>query len=139
MSSSGLIGGSSGSSGNSGSSGSKGSSSGSAGASAGGAPAPAPTSEAPVCQPIGGGKYNCYVWKETDSYNSSHQQVGILHAGTNYFYCQANLGIRETYGQWTNVWWAKTDDDSHNRNVYVSDVYIKGGANDAPVPGLPLC
>jgi eukaryotic-like serine/threonine-protein kinase len=91
------------------------------------------------CQMIGGGKYNCYVWKDTDSYNSSHQRVGILHAGTNYFYCQAYLGIRETYGQWTNVWWAKTDDDSHNRNVYVSDVYIRGGANDDPTPGLPIC
>jgi hypothetical protein len=119
---------------------SDGSSGGSTGGSTGGgAPAPAPTPEAPVCHPIGGGKYNCYVWKEADSYNSSHQQVGILHAGTNYFYCQAKLSIRETYGQWTNVWWAKTDDDSGNRNVYVSDVYIKGGANNAPVPGLPTC
>ena len=103
----------------------------------GGAPAPAPTTEAPVCQPIGGGKYNCYVWKQADSYNSSHHQAGILHAGTNYFYCQANLGIRETDGKWTNTWWAKTDDDSGNRNVYVSDVYIRGGANDAPLPAFP--
>jgi pimeloyl-ACP methyl ester carboxylesterase len=23
--------------------------------------------------------------------------------------------------------------------VYVSDVYLKGGDNDAPVPGLPVC
>ncbi|MGX1676225.1 hypothetical protein [Streptomyces sp. NPDC055400] len=50
----------------------------------------------------------------------------------------AESGPRETYGQWTNVWWAKTDDDSGNRNVFVSDVYIKGGDNDAPLPGLPV-
>jgi hypothetical protein len=49
------------------------------------------------------------------------------------------MGRRETYGQWTNVWWAKTDDDSGNTDVYVSDVYIKGGGNDDPVPGLPVC
>ena len=34
---------------------------------------------------------------------------------------------------------AKTDDDSGNTDVYVSDVYIKGGNNDEPVPGLPVC
>ncbi|MEI5134931.1 hypothetical protein RB199_25470 [Streptomyces libani] len=59
--------------------------------------------------------------------------------GTNYFYCQSKLGRRETYGKWTNVWWAKTDDDSGNSGVYISVVYLKGGANDQPVPGLPTC
>ncbi len=63
----------------------------------------------------------------------------MLNAGTNYFYCQQNLGRRETSGQWTNVWWARTDDDSGNTGVFVSDVYIKGGENDKPVPGLPVC
>ncbi|MEU0218127.1 hypothetical protein ABZ281_24815 [Streptomyces sp. NPDC006265] len=62
-----------------------------------------------------------------------------LNAGTNYFYCRQNLGRRETSGEWTDVWRAKTDDDSGNTNVYVSDVHIKGGDNDAPVPGLPVC
>ncbi|MGA5206873.1 protein kinase domain-containing protein [Streptomyces variegatus] len=97
------------------------------------------TTPAPVCHAIGGGKYNCQVWKTADSHTASGTKVGILNAGTNYFYCQQNLGRRETSGEWTNVWWAKTDDDSGNTNVWVSDVYIKGGDNDAPVPGLPLC
>ncbi|MFI6805624.1 protein kinase [Streptomyces luteogriseus] len=97
------------------------------------------TTPAPACHPIGGGKYNCQVWKTADSYAASGTKAGILNAGTNYFYCQQNLGRRETSGEWTNVWWAKTDDDSGNTNVYVSDVYIKGGDNDAPVPGLPVC
>ncbi|MEV5356894.1 protein kinase [Streptomyces sp. NPDC052693] len=94
---------------------------------------------APACHAIGGGKYNCQVWRTADSYTASGTKVGILNAGTNYFYCQQNLGRRETYGEWTNVWWAKTDDDSGNTDVWVSDVYIKGGDNDGPVPGLPLC
>ncbi len=68
-----------------------------------------------------------------------HNQRGVLNAGTDYFYCQAKLGFRETSGRYTNVWWAKTDDDSGNADVYVSDVYLVGGTNDQPVPGLPVC
>jgi hypothetical protein len=94
---------------------------------------------APACTAIGGGKYNCTVWKTATSYTAAGAEAGVLNAGTNYFYCQSNLGRRETSGQWTNVWWAKTDDDSGNTGVYVSDVYLKGGNNDEPVPGLPVC
>ncbi|MDH6219167.1 serine/threonine-protein kinase [Streptomyces pseudovenezuelae] len=95
--------------------------------------------EDPACTSIGGGKYNCTVWQTAKSYTASGTEVGVLGSGTNYFFCQENLGRRETSGKWTNVWWAKTDDDRGNTNVYVSDVYIKGGDNDAPVPGLPVC
>ncbi|MCF3146205.1 serine/threonine-protein kinase [Streptomyces platensis] len=91
------------------------------------------------CQSIGGGKANCDVWRGARSYTASFEQVGTLGMGTNYFYCQAKLGRRETYGKWTNVWWAKTDDDSGNSGVYISVVYLKGGENDQPVPGLPTC
>ncbi|POX36057.1 serine/threonine protein kinase, partial [Streptomyces sp. Ru73] len=73
------------------------------------------------------------------SYTKNYERVGTVKAGTNYFYCQANLNRRETYGKWTNVWWARTDDDSGNTGVYVSVVYLKGGENDHPVPGLPTC
>ncbi|MFG3365449.1 protein kinase [Streptomyces sp. NPDC048156] len=102
----------------------------------GGGASPTPT---PACHSAGGGKYNCTVWRTSDSYTASGGRAGVLNAGTNYFYCQQNLGRRETYGQWTNVWWAKTDDDSGNTNVFVSDVYLKGGDNDVPLPGLPVC
>ncbi|WP_411133242.1 serine/threonine-protein kinase [Streptomyces sp. C10] len=95
--------------------------------------------EGPSCESIGGGKANCDVWRSANSYTGSFQQVGTLNMGTNYFYCQTKLGRRETYGKWTNVWWAKTDDDSGNSGVYISVVYLKGGANDQPVPGLPTC
>ncbi|MEV0112819.1 serine/threonine-protein kinase [Streptomyces sp. NPDC050844] len=104
------------------------------GTSGGGDPAPEP-----VCHATGGGKYDCSVWRTAKSYTASGAEAGVLNAGTNYFYCQQNLGRRETYGEWTNVWWAKTDDDSGNTNVFVSDVYIKGGDNDKPLPGLPVC
>ncbi|MEU8785715.1 protein kinase [Streptomyces sp. NPDC048637] len=113
-----------------------GASGGSGGDSGGGGGEP---TQGPSCEPIGGGKANCDVWRSANSYTASFQQVGTLTMGTNYFYCQARLGRRETYGKWTNVWWAKTDDDSGNSGVYISVVYLKGGANDQPVPGLPVC
>lgn len=97
------------------------------------------TTPAPSCTSIGGGKYDCTVWRDAKSYTASGAEAGVLHAGVSYFYCQQNLGRRETYGRWTNVWWARTDDDSGNTNVYVSDVYVRGGDNDQPVPGLPVC
>ncbi|MEU7147986.1 serine/threonine-protein kinase [Streptomyces sp. NPDC045456] len=122
--------------------GSDGSASGGGSAASGGGGAVGGTGGVPEpssCAPIGGGKVNCQVWRTAASYTGSFQHVGTLNAGTNYFYCQANLGRRETYGRWTNTWWAKTDDDSGNSGVYVSAVYLKGGRNDAPVPGLPIC
>lgn len=106
------------------------------GSSTGSSSSPSP---AGACQAIGGGKYNCQVWRSAKSYTASGTEVGVLGSGTNYFFCQQDLGRRETYGQWTNTWWAKTDDDSGNTNVYVSAVYLKGGDNDEPVPGLPVC
>ncbi|MGW2816645.1 serine/threonine-protein kinase [Streptomyces sp. NPDC001415] len=106
----------------------------STGGTSGGAAPPAGS-----CQPIAGGKFNCQVWRSAKSIRQDGGAAGVLNAGTNYFYCQANLGRRETYGKWTNTWWARTDDDSGNTNVYVSVVYLKGGNNDEPVPGLKPC
>ncbi|MFF3975359.1 protein kinase [Streptomyces sp. NPDC001828] len=91
------------------------------------------------CAPIAGGKYNCQVWRAAKSIRPNGAAAGVLNTGTNYFYCQSDLGRRETYGKWTNTWWARTDDDSGNTNVYVSVVYLKGGDNNQPVPGLKTC
>ncbi|WP_309056921.1 protein kinase [Streptomyces sp.] len=98
-----------------------------------------PTPQAPACHPRADGRYDCTVWRTEKTYSQDGTPRGILNAGVNYFSCQADLGRRETSGQWTNVWWAKTDDDSGNTDVYFSVVYIQGGDNDAPVPGLPVC
>lgn len=106
------------------------------GGTTGGGDDPAPEA---ACHAAGGGKYDCSVWRTATSYTASGAEAGVLNAGTNYFYCQQNLGRRETHGEWTNVWWARTDDDSGNRDVFISDVYIKGGDNDKPLPGLPVC
>ncbi|MBD0743834.1 serine/threonine-protein kinase [Streptomyces sp. CBMA152] len=99
-------------------------------------PSGSPTS---ACEPIGGGRYNCQVWRTAKTYRHDGGTAGTLRAGTNYFFCQTDLGRRETYGKWTNTYWAKTDDDNGNNNVYVSVVYLKGGTNNHPVPGLKIC
>ncbi|MEU3854426.1 hypothetical protein [Streptomyces sp. NPDC029554] len=99
------------------------------------------------CTSIGGGKYNCNVWKtastwwctttdQTDSCNGI--PAGILRAGTNYFYCQ-QWGHEYRYGSYYNHYWARTDDDSGNKRVWLPVVYISGGVNDGRIPGLPLC
>ncbi|MFJ3903086.1 protein kinase [Streptomyces sp. NPDC090025] len=111
---------------------------GSGGTGAGATTAP-PKPAGPACTSRGGGAYDCQVWRTEKTYRHDGGEMGIVNAGTNYFYCQVDLGRRETYGRWTNIWWARTDDDSGNTNVYFSVVYIKGGENDKPVPGLPIC
>ncbi|MFI6446917.1 hypothetical protein [Kitasatospora sp. NPDC050543] len=90
------------------------------------------------CYGIGGGKYNCHVWKDATSYFAGDRPAGVLHAGTNYFYCQA-VGTERVDGPYRNKWYAKTDDDSGNRGVWVNVIYLSGGGNDEPVPGLPYC
>src|SRR5690242_14060771 len=72
---------------------------------------PASAEAASGCYGIGGGKYNCNVWKTAPSYFAGNVRAGTLNAGTNYFYCQA-VGSEVVDGPYRNHWWAKTDDDS---------------------------
>jgi hypothetical protein len=39
----------------------------------------------------------------------------------------------------TNTWWAKTDDDSGNKKVWVSATVFTVGGQNEPIPGLPRC
>ncbi|ARZ65713.1 hypothetical protein SMD11_0045 [Streptomyces albireticuli] len=99
------------------------------------------------CSGAGGGKYNCRVWKTAPSYectttdqtdSCTGRPVGRLNAGTNYFFCQIWGGYYSD-GRYYNHYWGLTDDDSGHRRVWVSVVYLSGGDNDSPVPGLPRC
>ncbi|MEV0553877.1 MULTISPECIES: hypothetical protein [unclassified Streptomyces] len=99
------------------------------------------------CSSIGGGKYNCNVWKTASTWWCTTTDVtdscdgvpaGILRAGTNYFYCQI-WGHNFSSGPYYNHWWALTDDDSGNSRVWLPVVWISGGVNDGKIPGLPEC
>ncbi|MFD8723258.1 serine/threonine-protein kinase [Streptomyces sp. NPDC059629] len=94
---------------------------------------------APVCLSTGAGTYTCQVQSAAKSYTADGTKAGKVHPGAHDFYCQVDAGRRATHGTRTNVWWARTDDDNGNTGVYISDVYIEGGDNDEPVPGLPVC
>ena len=89
------------------------------------------------CHSIGGGKYNCYVYVNAPSYYAGDVRAGTLYAGWNYFYCQLS-GSEQYYGGHRNHWFGVTDDDNGHRHVYVSVVYVSGGNDDEPVPGLPV-
>ncbi|MFE1924259.1 hypothetical protein ACFW91_17045 [Streptomyces asoensis] len=56
-----------------------------------------------------------------DYYDSTH--AGWLYAGSNYFYCLKE-GVYYTDNGRRSRYWLLTDDDSGNRNVYVSEVYL---------------
>ncbi|NEA86667.1 hypothetical protein G3I38_17910 [Streptomyces sp. SID7958] len=99
------------------------------------------------CTSIGGGKYNCHVWKTASTWPCTTTQrtdsctgdsAGILYAGTNYFYCQTR-GHEFRYGSYYNYYWAMTDDDSGNKRVWLPVVWISGGVNNGPIPGLKYC
>ncbi len=91
------------------------------------------------------------VWRDAPAYqinfygNGQKQRKGTLAEGKKrYFYCQKNWGngYRETVydsagRRYTNTWWALTDVPGAAR-VWVNVVYLTGGYNDQPEPGLPV-
>ncbi|HEY3686378.1 MAG TPA: hypothetical protein VGL93_25315 [Streptosporangiaceae bacterium] len=83
------------------------------------------------------------TWASAPSYwyyasASDNSRAGTLNGGSNYFYCQAAGAEYSAHG-YRNYYWARTDDDTGNKGVWVSDVYITTGGQDQPVPGLPMC
>ncbi|MCX5204719.1 hypothetical protein OG897_25095 [Streptomyces sp. NBC_00237] len=88
------------------------------------------------------GKYYFNTWRNAYSYegrNVNTPKKGILWAGRNYFYCQAQGQDHHDDAGNKNTWWAKTDDDNGNRNVWVSATAFSVGGNYEPIPGLPKC
>lgn len=80
------------------------------------------------------------VWHTAPSYygGDGGRTGGKLNKGNNYFYCQGK-GQNHSFKGYKNNWWLKTDDDSGNKNVWVSAVYVSGGSNFSPIPGVPYC
>lgn len=56
-----------------------------------------------------------------DAQTSSH--AGTLYKGVNYFYCYVE-GAWYSNGSYGSVIWLRTDYDTGNRNVYVSDTNL---------------
>ncbi|MEV6844631.1 hypothetical protein [Actinoplanes sp. NPDC051411] len=68
--------------------------------------------------------------------NSTH--AGNLWVGTNYFYCQTPGATYAHNGRQDSIW-LLTDDDSGNKNVYVSDVNLDDAGWRSFGRILPAC
>ncbi|MFE1905706.1 protein kinase [Streptomyces gardneri] len=111
------------------------------GAAAGGGGTTAPATEAPPpagCESAGSSS-TCQVVRSATTTRYDGGEMGTVGAGPHVLYCQVDLDRSETYGGRTSRWFARTDDDSGNTNVYLSVLHLAGGAAGGPVEGLRVC
>ncbi|MER8047970.1 serine/threonine-protein kinase [Streptomyces sp. NPDC094032] len=106
----------------------------------------APTSVAPTTVPpvasgctASGGSATCQVVRTATSTRYDGGEMGTVSAGPQVFFCQVDLDRSESFGGSSSRWWARTDDDSGNTNVYVSVLHLRGGSGGGPVDGLRIC
>jgi tRNA A-37 threonylcarbamoyl transferase component Bud32 len=99
----------------------------------------ATTAPATACSAAGDGTYSCTVLKVARSYDDDGNKAGLVGKGVRAFSCQADLGRSRTRAGVTTTWWAKTDDDSGNSDVWITDAVIEGALSQQPLSGLPTC
>ncbi|MFF3608162.1 serine/threonine-protein kinase [Streptomyces sp. NPDC002463] len=108
----------------------------------GGGATTAPTTQAPPpasgCT-ASGSSATCQVVRSATTTRYDGGEMGTVGAGPHSFYCQVDLDRTETYGGTSSRWFARTDDDSGNTNVYLSVLHLSGGGGGGPVAGLRIC
>ncbi|MFB7450605.1 serine/threonine-protein kinase [Streptomyces sp. NPDC056194] len=108
----------------------------------GGGATTAPTTQAPPpasgCT-ASGSSATCQVVRSATTTRYDGGEMGTVGAGPHSFYCQVDLDRTETYGGTSSRWFARTDDDSGNTNVYLSVLHLSGGGGGGPVAGLRTC
>ncbi|RSS56697.1 serine/threonine-protein kinase [Streptomyces sp. WAC01280] len=109
------------------------------GAGGGGTTAPATEAPAPAGCESAGSSSTCQVVRSATTTRYDGGEMGTVGAGPHVLYCQVDLDRSETYGGRTSRWFARTDDDSGNTNVYLSVLHLAGGASGGPVEGLRIC
>ncbi|MGW5878488.1 hypothetical protein ACWFMI_18250 [Nocardiopsis terrae] len=100
----------------------------------------APTSPNTVSQSLSHRHYYS-TWRDARTYwsqGSRYPTSGWLWAGRHYFFCQVE-GEPHTDGESYSTWWALTDDDTGNRDVFVSATAFRDHEPWQPVQGLPRC
>jgi hypothetical protein len=82
------------------------------------------------------------TWRDARSYWSQESRYptgGWLWTGRHYFFCQAE-GEPHSDGEGNySTWWALTDDDTGNRDVFVSATAFRDSEPWQPIEGLPRC
>ncbi|MFI8291480.1 protein kinase [Streptomyces sp. NPDC085614] len=97
-----------------------------------------PSPDATGCT-AAGSSASCQVLHPATTTRYDGGEMGTVGAGPHTFFCQVDLDRSASYAGQSSRWWARTDDDSGNTNVYVSVAYLRGSAGGAPVPGLRVC
>ncbi|MFB6841785.1 serine/threonine-protein kinase [Streptomyces sp. NPDC056361] len=109
----------------------------------GGGATTAPTTEAPPPAATGcvasGSSATCQVVRSATTTRYDGGEMGTVGAGPHTFFCQVDLDRTESYGGRTSRWFARTDDDSGNTNVYLSVLHLSGGSGGGAVAGLRVC
>lgn len=94
-----------------------------------------------ACTGRSDGRYDCKVGKTGGVSvvvpGTPDRRRGTIPQGRNWFVCQWT-GPQKSYRQWTNHWWALTNSDQGGWG-WVPVIYLTGGDDDKPVPGLPTC
>ncbi|MFI6574518.1 hypothetical protein ACIBFB_01865 [Nocardiopsis sp. NPDC050513] len=82
------------------------------------------------------------TWREASTYWSADTRYGTggwLWPGRHYVFCQAE-GQPHTDDQGNRtMWWVLTDDDTGNKDVFVSATAFEASEPWKPIEGLPLC
>ncbi len=111
------------------------------GAAAAGTAAPADTSDGHGVRALSVRHYYT-TWRDARSYwsqDTRYATTGWLWAGRHYFFCQTQ-GTAHSDGEGgLSTWWVLTDDDTGNRDVFVSATALRVSEPWKPVEGLPRC
>lgn len=82
------------------------------------------------------------TWRDARTYWSQESRYptgGWLRTGRHYFFCQTEGEPHSDGEDGYSTWWALTDDDTGNRDVFVSATAFRGSEPWQPVEGLPRC
>ncbi|KAA6212259.1 hypothetical protein CP973_22740 [Streptomyces albofaciens JCM 4342] len=101
-----------------------------------------PTAQAAAPAVLGTRDVTAYVWAGKVNVrwgpNVWQPALGQVGPGNVSARCQTP-GDQVTYGRYTNYWWALITIPGSGEMGYISDVFIRGGNNNEPVPGVPIC
>lgn len=82
------------------------------------------------------------TWRDARSYwarDVEHPTGSTLAGGRHYFFCQIEGQPHSDGEGGYSTWWVLTDDDSDNRDVFVSATALRVADPWSPVGGLPRC
>ncbi|MGH3415068.1 MAG: serine/threonine-protein kinase [Actinocrinis sp.] len=92
------------------------------------------------CETFAPGQFKCAVGSDHGApvfAAGTLDQIGSVGGGPQRFYCQSS-GAEYSNNAFRNHWWAWTRSDQGDWG-WVNAVYLAGGDNDSPEPGLPYC